>query len=110
MTTISLRSGLRAAALAGVLALAGCATDSYRNTATGAVIGTVVGAGVGAVIGHQSGRAGEGAAIGGAAGAVIGGVAGNTMDQRETREKRTRVATTTPAPANERGGEQDMYP
>jgi hypothetical protein len=67
---------LSIAAIAGVLALSGCAdmSPTQRGTATGAGIG----AGLGGIIGAATGGGGGGRALGGAAiGGAIGAVAGN---------------------------------
>lgn len=87
-----------AAALAGSMAVAGCATnpsgyDPYYgnnynrtgmgNTATGAVAGAAIGAGVGAVVPGVSTI--EGAIAGGIAGAVLGSVIKGRQYYRDTR-------------------------
>ena len=75
------------AAIAGVLALSGCAdmSPTQRGTATGAGIG----AGLGGIIGAATGGGGGGRALGGAAiGGAIGAVAGNIWSNRMENQKR----------------------
>ena len=74
------------AALAVVLALAGCAPRS--KTTKGAVIGGVAGAGVGAAAGGA-----KGAAIGAAAGAAAGAIIGHYMDEQEKELQTVEGAT-----------------
>ena len=87
------------AALAGSLAVAGCApsnpygyndpyygnpnNSSVDRTAQGAIAGAAVGAGIGAVVGGVSPV--EGAIAGGIAGAVLGNVIGGRQYYRDTR-------------------------
>ena len=89
------------AALAGAMALTGCATTPYGNgydpyygnngynnggignTATGAVAGAALGAGIGAVVPGVSTV--EGAIAGGIAGAVLGSVIKGKQYYRDTR-------------------------
>ena len=78
---------LSIAAIAGVLALSGCAdmSPTQRGTATGAGIG----AGLGGIIGAATGGGGGGRALGGAAiGGAIGAVAGNIWSNRMENQKR----------------------
>ena len=76
---------LGAALTAGVLVVAGCATDEYGNpraateTEKGVGIGAVTGAALGALIADKSGK---GAAIGAVGGALVGGLVGNYMEQQ----------------------------
>jgi len=77
---------LSIAALAGVLAVSGCANmdATDRGTATGAGIG----AGVGGLLGAVTGPGGGGRALGGAAiGGAIGAVAGNIWSKRMESQK-----------------------
>jgi hypothetical protein len=78
------------AALAGLLAGAGC--SSMDNTEKGAGVGAGVGAGIGALAGSTSGHAGKGALIGGAAGALLGGAVGHDADKQEKRALEAQVA------------------
>ena len=86
------------AALAGSLAVAGCATSNpygyndpyYGNTnpdtnrtAQGAIAGAATGAAIGAVVGGVSPI--EGAIAGGIAGAVLGNIIGGRQYYRDTR-------------------------
>ncbi|MEO5972387.1 MAG: hypothetical protein ABIP91_03380 [Sphingomicrobium sp.] len=81
------------AALAGSIAVSGCATNGYNDpyygsrqtnrTAAGAVIGAAVGAGVGAVVPGVSPV--TGAIAGGIAGAVLGNVIKGRQYYRDTR-------------------------
>lgn len=78
---------LSIAAIAGVLAISGCADMSatQRGTATGAGIG----AGLGGILGAATGGGGGGRALGGAAiGGAIGAVAGNIWSNRMENQKR----------------------
>jgi len=63
--------------------LAWQASQSYKQTATGAIAGGLVGAAGGAALGAISGNAGRGAAIGAAAGG-IGGAAHQGYDSNES--------------------------
>ena len=73
-------------AVAGVLALAGCATTGGGPTIEGshakgeAAVGAGFGAVLGAVIGHQSGNTAAGAAIGAAVGGAVGYLHGHAED------------------------------
>lgn len=89
------------AALAGSMAVAGCATSPYGynndpyygsnnnqtsqtgRTAQGAIAGAAVGAGLGAIVGGVSPI--QGAIAGGIAGAVLGNVVGGRQYYRDTR-------------------------
>ncbi len=75
--TGNLRRGATIAAMAGALAIAGCASagPNERN-------GTAIGAGGGAVVGALAGGW-QGAAIGAVAGGVVGNLIGRDMDDRE---------------------------
>ncbi|TWC69659.1 OmpA family protein [Herbaspirillum sp. SJZ099] len=78
---------LSIAAIAGVLAISGCAdmSQTQRGTATGAGIG----AGIGGILGAVTGGGGGGRALGGAAiGGAIGAVAGNIWSNRMEEQKR----------------------
>lgn len=78
---------LSIAAIAGVLAISGCAdmSQTQRGTATGAGIG----AGIGGILGAVTGGGGGGRALGGAAiGGAIGAVAGNIWSNRMENQKR----------------------
>jgi outer membrane protein OmpA-like peptidoglycan-associated protein len=78
---------LSIAAIAGVLAISGCAdmNQTQRGTATGAGIG----AGIGGILGAATGGGGGGRALGGAAnGGAIGAVAGNIWSNRMENQKR----------------------
>lgn len=78
---------LSIAAIAGVLAISGCAdmSPTQRGTATGAGIG----AGIGGILGAATGGGGGGRALGGAAiGGAIGAVAGNIWSNRMENQKR----------------------
>ncbi|MFJ3058901.1 OmpA family protein [Herbaspirillum sp. NPDC087042] len=78
---------LSIAAMAGVLAITGCAdmSPTQRGTATGAGIG----AGIGGILGAATGGGGGGRALGGAAiGGAIGAVAGNIWSNRMENQKR----------------------
>jgi outer membrane protein OmpA-like peptidoglycan-associated protein len=78
---------LSIAAVAGVLAISGCAdmSSTQRGTATGAGIG----AGLGGILGAATGNGGAGRALGGAAiGGAIGAVAGNIWSNRMENQKR----------------------
>ena len=69
-------------ALAPLLLVAGCQT----NTGTGLLAGGALGALAGGAIGAATHHAGAGALIGAAAGATIGGVAGASEDRHEYRQ------------------------
>jgi osmotically inducible lipoprotein OsmB len=68
-----------AVALAGTLALTGCAgmSDTQQRTLSGSAIGTAVGAGVGAITGDWAWAAG---------GAAIGAAGGYIYDQQKKKE------------------------
>jgi surface antigen len=69
--------GSAIAALAGALAVAGCAGAGPNERG-----GTVIGAGGGAVVGGLAGGW-QGAAIGAVAGGVVGNLIGRDMDERQ---------------------------
>jgi Glycine zipper len=69
-------------ALAPLLLVAGCQT----NTGTGLLAGGGLGALAGGAIGAATGHAGAGALIGAAAGSTIGGLAGASEDRHEYRQ------------------------
>jgi hypothetical protein len=69
-------------ALAPLLLVAGCQT----NTGTGLLAGGALGALAGGAIGAATHHAGAGALIGAAAGATIGGVAGASEDHHERQQ------------------------
>nr|WP_294169803.1 hypothetical protein [uncultured Sphingomonas sp.] len=88
-----MKHAMLTAAMAGGLALTGCATtpygDPYANNsrtnraATGGVLGAATGAVVGAVIPGVSPV--QGAVLGGVAGAVLGAVVNGRQYYRDTR-------------------------
>ena len=80
-----MRKKLAVSALAGIIALGGCANmnEVQRGTATGAGIGAGLGAVIGAASGGGGRRAAQGAAVGGAAGAVIGNIWSARMEQQK---------------------------
>jgi outer membrane lipoprotein SlyB len=90
-----MKHAMLTAALAGGLALSGCATnpngygDPYANNsrtsraATGGVLGAATGAAIGAIVPGVS--AVEGAVAGGIAGAVLGAVVNGRQYYRDTR-------------------------
>ena len=84
------------AAMAGTLAIAGCAQNPYtgenQRTATGATVGAGAGALLGNVIAGSGNKTG-GTLIGAAVGATVGGLIGRQMDQQE-RQLRQEMAGT----------------
>jgi outer membrane protein OmpA-like peptidoglycan-associated protein len=82
---MTMRNKLAVSALAGIIALGGCANmnEVQRGTATGAGIGAGLGAVIGAASGGGGRRAAQGAAVGGAAGAVIGNIWSARMEQQK---------------------------
>lgn len=83
-----MRKQISLTALAGMLALAGCADMNMNPVQRGTAQGAGIGAGVGAVLGAMTGegggrRAATGAAVGGAAGAVIGNIWSSRMEQQK---------------------------
>ncbi len=75
-------------ALAPLLLVAGCQT----NTGTGLLAGGALGALAGGAIGAVTHHAATGALIGAAAGATIGGVAGSAQDQHQYNQAVTQAA------------------
>jgi hypothetical protein len=75
---------LAGAALAPLLLVAGCQT----NTGTGLLAGGAIGALAGGAIGAATHHAGTGALIGAAAGSTIGGLAGASEDHHERQMAR----------------------
>jgi outer membrane protein OmpA-like peptidoglycan-associated protein len=85
-----------ATALAGLMALGGCANmnEVQRGTATGAGIGAGVGGLIGGVAGPGGGRrAATGAAVGAAAGAVIGNIWSSRMEQQKRQMEQATQGT-----------------
>jgi uncharacterized protein YcfJ len=90
-----MKHAMLTAALAGGLALSGCATNPYgyndpyannsrtNRAATGGVLGAATGAAIGAIVPGVS--AVEGAVAGGIAGAVLGAVVNGRQYYRDTR-------------------------
>jgi outer membrane protein OmpA-like peptidoglycan-associated protein len=76
---------VQALALAGLLAIAGCQTQTGtvidKKATQGAILGTLAGAAAGAAIGGHDHREG-GALIGAATGALAGGLVGHYLDKQ----------------------------
>lgn len=91
-----MRNKLAMSALAGAIAISGCANmnEVQRGTATGAGIGAGLGAVIGAATGNGNSRhAAQGAAVGGAAGAVIGNIWSARMERQKQEMQRATQGT-----------------
>lgn len=87
---------LSVTALAGALALGGCANmnEVQRGTATGAGVGAGIGAVLGGTVGKGGGRrAATGAVVGGAAGAVIGNIWSARMEEQKRKMEQATQGT-----------------
>jgi surface antigen len=75
------------AALAGTLALTGCASDAGPNQTGGALLGAGLGALVGSQFGHGDGRAAM-TALGAVAGLAVGSSIGKKLDNADRQRMR----------------------